>query len=100
MSIFSKVALRSYSQSWKPIKEEKFDVDDIEAIESIEVVASNYGTSGKVIYKDSPDQCSFIPLSRENQDLPVGKILDLDKCFLVTLIRGNSTCEKLLYKGE
>lgn len=95
MGLLDNVA--SYSKRWSEAGREAFASEDIERIDSIEVVPSQYGTSAKVSVGEYD---KYYPLHRENPVLPVGTKLDKRYCTVVHLVRGEQTCEKLLYTGS
>ena len=87
----------TYNKSWEEVSRENFSQDDLNIIENIEVVPANYGKSARV---SKPNGFCFFSLSRECQDLPVGKRLDKEKCVIVHLMRGEQETDKLLYLGD
>lgn len=94
MSILSNLGLRTYKPSWVETSREKFDAEDIEVIESITVVTSNYGLSGEILWISK--EVSYIPLSRECRDVVVGETINPEDCWIVHLERAGETTEKLL----
>lgn len=94
MSILSNLGLRTYKPSWVETSREKFDAEDIEVIESITVVTSNYGLSGEILWVSK--EVSYIPLSRECRDVVVGETINPEDCWIVHLERVGETTEKLL----
>ena len=86
-----------YNKVWTEYKREQFSQEDLEMIESIEVVAGNYGTSAKV---EMADGDTFYPIHRDSSPLAVGDKLDPALCTIIYLKRGDATTEKLLYNGE
>lgn len=94
MSILSNLGLRTYKPVWIETSREKFDAEDIEVIESITVVASNYGLSGEILWVSK--EVSYIPLSRECRDVVVGETINPEDCWIVHLERAGETTEKLL----
>lgn len=94
MSILSNLGLRTYKPSWIETSREKFDAEDIEVIESITVVTSNYGLSGEILWVSK--EVSYIPLSRECRDVVVGETINPEDCWIVHLERAGETTEKLL----
>lgn len=94
MSILSNLGLRTYKPSWVETSREKFDAEDIEVIESITVVTSNYGLSGEILWVSK--EVSYIPLSRECRDVVVGETINPEDCWIVHLERAGETTEKLL----
>lgn len=94
MSILSNLGLRTYKPSWVETSREKFDAEDIEIIESITVVTSNYGLSGEILWVSK--EVSYIPLSRECRDVVVGETINPEDCWIVHLERAGETTEKLL----
>lgn len=95
MGILSKVGLKKYQDTWTEVSRSKFESDDIDSIEAMEVVASQWGISVKITWIDG--EVSFVPCSKEVNDVCIGDIVDPAKCFLVTLKRGDKTCEKILF---
>jgi hypothetical protein len=95
MGILSKVGLKKYQDTWTEVSRSKFESDDIDSIEAMEVVASQWGISVKITWVDG--EVSFVPCSKEVSDVCIGDIVDPAKCFLVTLKRGDKTCEKILF---
>ena len=94
MSILSNLDLRTYKPIWVETSREKFDTEDIEIIESITVVTSNYGLSGEILWVSK--EVSYIPLSRECRDVVVGETINPEDCWIVHLERAGETTEKLL----
>lgn len=94
MSTLSKLGLRTYKPSWVETSREKFDAEDVEIIESITVVSSNYGLSGEILWVSK--EVSYIPLSRECRDVVVGETINPEDCWIVHLERAGETTEKLL----
>lgn len=94
MSILSNLGLRTYKPSWVETSREKFDAEDVEIIESITVVTSNYGLSGEILWVSK--EVSYIPLSRECRDVVVGETINPEDCWIVHLERAGETTEKLL----
>lgn len=94
MSILSNLGLRTYKPSWVETSREKFDAEDIEIIESITVVTSNYGLSGEILWVSK--EVSYIPLSRDCRDVVVGETINPEDCWIVHLERAGETTEKLL----
>ena len=86
-----------YNKVWTEYKREQFSQEDLEMIESIEVVAGNFGISAKV---EMTDGDTFYPIQRDSSPLAVGDKLDPKLCTIVYLKRGEATTEKLLYNGE
>lgn len=94
MSILSNLGLRTYKPSWVETSREKFDAEDVEIIESITIVTSNYGLSGEILWVSK--EVSYIPLSRECRDVVVGETINPEDCWIVHLERAGETTEKLL----
>ena len=94
MSILSNLGLRTYKPSWVETSRKKFDAEDVEIIESITVVTSNYGLSGEILWVSK--EVSYIPLSRECRDVVVGETINPEDCWIVHLERAGETTEKLL----
>jgi len=91
-----------YSMPWVPVSTKSLKEAhpaDYEA-DKIEVVSGEWGNSAQLSFYEE-GQVGFYPLSRDcTVPMPVGKILNRDYCFIVTLKRGNATTEKLLYKPQ
>ena len=94
MSILSNLGLRTYKPSWVETSREKFDAEDVDIIESITVVTSNYGLSGEILWVSK--EVSYIPLSRECRNVVVGETINPEDCWIVHLERAGETTEKLL----
>lgn len=87
-----------YAKTWEEIGRESFSESDLNEIEEIKVVPSNYGKSARVSTKNG--YC-FYTLSRECADIPCDEYLDKEKCMIVHLQRGSDQfTDKLLYLGE
>lgn len=86
-----------YNKVWTEYKREQFSQEDLEMIESIEIVAGNFGISAKV---EMTDGDTFYPIHRDSSTLAVGDKLDPTLCTIIYLKRGEATTEKLLYNGE
>ena len=86
-----------YSKVWTEDYRENFSQEDLDMIESIEVVAGNYGISAKV---EMADGDTFYPIHRDSTVLAVGDKLDPTLCTIIHLKRGDATTEKLLYSGD
>jgi hypothetical protein len=82
MNIFS--SLRVYAGKWAVKGSRDFSADEINAVQSAQVVDSQYGNS-VCFYMKSGGQ-TFIPLST-NSTLAVGDNVDLSKAKLLTLSR-------------
>lgn len=94
MGILSSLGLRTYKPVWVETSREKFDAEDIEIIESITVVSSNYGLSGEILWVSK--EVSYLPLSRECRGVCVGETLNPADCWVVHLERAGETTDKLL----
>ena len=84
MNIFN--SLRHYATPWT-LKEDatrSFDQEEIDAVTTAVVVASEYGNS-VCFHLTSGGQC-FIPLSRD-ATVGVGETVDMTKAKLITLVR-------------
>jgi len=97
MSILNKPNIVLYNKVWTEDHRETFSQEDIEQIESIEVVAGDYGTSARV---EMADGDTFFPIHRDSIDLKVGDKLDPQFCTVIYLKRGDARTQKLLYTGE
>jgi len=86
-----------YGKTWKETSREQFSEENINEIQSIEVVAGNYGLSAQV---ELPGGNTFYPIHRDSVPLSVGDKLDPKQCTIIHLQRGESTTDKLLYTGE
>ena len=80
MTIFSN--LQVYAGKWAQKAARLFSVEEKNAVEKAEVVASQYGNSVCFFMKSGGQ--TFIPLS-SNSSLGVGETVDLEKAQLVTL---------------
>lgn len=86
-----------YNKVWTEDYRETFTKEDLNLIESIEVVAGNFGISAKV---EMADGDTFYPIHRDSTELSVGDKLDPKLCTIIHLKRGEAITEKLLYTGE
>lgn len=86
-----------YNKVWTEDYRETFTEEDLNLIESIEVVAGDYGISAKV---EMADGDIFFPIHRDSVELSAGDRLDPKQCTIIHLKRGDATTEKLLYNGE
>lgn len=83
MGLFS--SLRTYQGKWNVVSNKPVSKDDIEAVESNEVVASQYGKSVCLHMKNGG--MKFLPLSTEGKDVRVGSSVNLEECNIVQLHR-------------
>lgn len=86
-----------YNKVWVEDYRDNFTEEDINMIESITVVAGNYGLSAKV---EMADGDTFYPIHRDSTPLAIGDKLDPKLCTIIHLKRGDATTEKLLYTGQ
>lgn len=89
--------IKMYNASWTEDSRESFSGEEMSSINDIEVVPSQYGKSARISINGKN---GYIPLSAECANIPVGTKLEKSLCMVVHLVRGEQTCEKLLYKGE
>ena len=80
MNIFS--SLRMYAGKWSETGRRDFTSEELAAVDSAKVVASQYGNS--VCFTMVGGGQTFIPLS-QNSSLGVGEDVDLKKAKLLTL---------------
>jgi len=80
MNIFN--SLKTYAASWNVKETRGFSAEEIDAVKSAEVVASQYGTSCCFMMKAGGSK--FIPMSRD-ASAAVGQSIDLTKAKLVVL---------------
>ena len=85
MNIFA--GLQVYGGSWQVTASRNFNAEEIAAVKSAQVVASEYGNS-VCFYMHSGGQ-TYIPLSNQSS-LTVGDTVDLTKAKLLTLHRDGS----------
>ena len=85
MNIFA--GLQVYGGSWQVTASRNFNAEEIAAVKSAQVVASEYGNS-VCFYMHSGGQ-TYIPLSNQSS-LTVGDSVDLTKAKLLTLHRDGS----------
>ena len=89
--------IKMYNASWVEDSRESFNSEEMSSINYLEVVPSQYGKYAKISINGKN---GYIPLSAECANIPVGTKLDKSLCMVVHLVRGEQTCEKLLYNGE
>ena len=82
MNVFS--SLRVYAGKWMVSNSRAFSADEISAVQSAQVVDSQYGSSVCFFMKSGGQ--TFIPLST-NSTLSIGDNVDLTKAKLLTLHR-------------
>lgn len=80
MSIFE--TLRIYAGKWSVKASRNFTAEEIAAVDSAKVVASEYGNS--VCFTLVSGGMSFIPLS-QNSTKGIGEVVDLHQAKLLTL---------------
>ena len=88
-----------FVRSWEEQSRRKFNEKELAAIESIVVVAGEWGLSAKV-FINGTDKCTYYGISRDCQPLAVGDKLDPTQCVIVTIARGSDVKERLLYTGD
>lgn len=74
--------LKIYAGKWTEKETRVFSKEEKDAVESTEVVSSQYGNS--VCFHMKSGGMTFIPLSMEST-LTVGESIDMDKASIVTL---------------
>ena len=89
--------IKMYNASWVEDSRESFNSEEMSSINDIEVVPSQYGKSARISINGKN---GYIPLSAECANIPVGTKLVNLLCMVVHLVRGEQTCDKLLYNGE
>ena len=87
-----------FVRCWSEVSRTNFTEEELAKIESIDVVAGEWGLSARV-FINGTDKCTFYGLSKDC-NLAVGDKLDPKKCVIVTLERGADTVEKLLYTDD
>lgn len=91
MNIFN--SLQTYGGKWNVKSERNFDPEEIAAVKSATVVASQYGSS--VCFFMKSGSTHYIPLSNTS-DLAVGDTVDITKAKLLTLSReGNEDINRV-----
>lgn len=85
MNIFS--SLQVYGSSWNVTNTRSFEAEEIAAVKSAQVVASEYGNSVCFFMKGGGQ--TYIPLSTQSS-LEVGDTVDLSKAKILTLHRDGS----------
>ena len=78
-------SLRSYPGKWNVTGRSQFEASEIDAIESNEVVPSEFGNSVKLVKKNG--EVAFLPISNTSKDVNIGESVELSKCFVLTLSR-------------
>lgn len=82
MSIFN--SLQTYAAKWNQVDSRNFTAEEINAVESASVVASQYGSS--VCFHMVGGGVKFIPMSN-NSTKGIGETVDMKTAKLVTLSR-------------
>ena len=77
--------LQVYGESWMKVNERAFNADEIAAVRSNSVVNSNFGKSVCFFMKGGGQ--TYIPLSKQGADAPLGSSIDMSTAKLVTLHR-------------
>ena len=78
-------SLRVYRGKWEESGREQFSAEDINAISSAKVVASDFGHSVCFLLKNGGMQ--FMPVSNTSKPTQVGEAVDLEKATVITLSR-------------
>ena len=78
-------SLQKYGENWQKVAERNFNADEIKAVRSNSVVESQYGKS--VCFFLAGGGQSYIPLSKQGNDAPLGSSIDMTAAKLVTLHR-------------
>lgn len=79
--------LQVYGDSWKVVNSRSFEPEEVAAVKSAQVVASEYGNSVCFFMKGGGQ--TYIPLSRDSE-LSVGDTVDITKAKILTLHRDGS----------
>lgn len=83
-SIFAKMS-RLYNGKWSVTNREAISEDMLSDAKEAVVVDSDFGYSVKITRNDG--QVGFIPVSNTSREVAEGEVVDLSKCFLLTLSR-------------
>lgn len=81
MSFLSNLTV--YAGNWEQTGSQKFDANDLAAIDSATVVTSQFGKSVCFFLKGGGQ--SYVPMSRNGQQLEVGASVDPSKVTIETL---------------
>ena len=90
MNIFA--GLQKYAESYKVVDTRVFTADEIAAVKSAKVVSSEYGYS--VCFYMVEGGQTYIPVSRDSV-VAAGDAVDLTKVKLLTLVKGDSTINRV-----
>lgn len=82
MNVFAN--LKSYAGKWSLKSSRKFDTEEINAVESAKVVASQSGFGNSVLFIMKTGTTHYIPCSNDCT-LAVGESVDLTKAEILTL---------------
>ena len=86
-----------YAPVWVEDHRSHFAEDDLAKINDIVVVPGNWGLSARVELDEGDD---YYPIHRDSSTLEPGDRLDPRRCTIITLKRGASRTQKLLYVGD
>ncbi len=92
-------SLRLYRGKWEESGRSAFSADDINAVSSAKVVASDFGHSVCFVLKNGG--MKFMPVSNTSKaNTAVGDTVDLSKCQVVTLSReGDADIQRIEING-
>ena len=74
-----------YGENWRKINERSFNDAEIKSVRTNSVVNSQYGKSVCFIMVGGGQ--TYIPLSKQGNDAPIGSSIDMSTAKLVTLTR-------------
>lgn len=90
-------SLRLYRGKWEESARSAFSADDINAVASATVVASDFGHS--VCFMLKSGGMKFMPVSNTSKPTQVGESVDLTKATVITLSReGDADIERIEIK--
>ena len=92
-------SLRLYRGKWEESGRSNFSTDDINAVSSAKVVASDFGHSVCFVLKNGG--MKFMPVSNTSKaSTAVGDAVDLTKCQVITLSReGDDDIQRIEING-
>lgn len=89
-------SVMTYAEPWSVIKRESL-ADEAGIEKAVVIVSKEYGTKSVAFFMKSGG-FKPVPLDREAQEVPKDTELDINTLELLTLKRGDETCQKVHIK--